>query len=385
MIDASDVEHTVGWFEYGQDVRIDVADINDTFQQFKFIRVMDTATPRGDISRVSLYCSDATSIPEVRILLGAMLDVGFPASFDTVIPTSGCRHWGLPLLPGGSDDAFVVENTVAQETKVVLAAAISGDLTGKVLTGQVFRLQVTDGVIADDVQATWPDLRLTDDVGEELDYSIQHIEAKSITGRIIAGDEIGRPTNMAPALCSIRSILVGLTFPATSQGIRGDVLAYGGHIRHIESTGHIGTAENPVNIHAGFGLAELFCTAQENGQPAPRDVLADIAVNLLAPTTGSTHDYDGFVRRNRRTGTSALDSRATPAAHLPSATDSSTPRRPRPSPTSPTCSSCGPTATATAWTTLRTSRPTPCWTSGPVTAGSTTATSATATTTATAT
>lgn len=164
----------------------------------------------------------------------------------------------------------MVENTVSGETKVVLAARLSGDLTGRVSPGQVFRLQVTEGVIADDVQATWPDLRLTDDVGEELDYSIQHTEAKSISGRIIAGDEVGRPTNMAPALCSIREIVAGDAVHTATNGIYGDILSFGGHIRHIESTAHIGTAEEPINIHSGFGLAELFCTAQEKGQPAAR-------------------------------------------------------------------------------------------------------------------
>lgn len=99
VIDAADVEHTVDWFDYGQDVRVDLADINETYQQFKFIRVMDTATPRGDISRVSLYCSDATTIPEVRILLGAMLDVGFPASFDTVIPCQAVATWACRGYP----------------------------------------------------------------------------------------------------------------------------------------------------------------------------------------------------------------------------------------------------------------------------------------------
>lgn len=265
VIDAVDVEHTFGWFDYGQDVRIDLADINETYQQFKFIRVMDTASPRGDISRVSLYCSEVTAIPEVKVLLGSMNDTTFPTFYLTSIPTSGCRNLGLPLTQGGPDDAFVVENTVSGETKVVLAARLSGDLTGRVSTGQVFRLQVTEGVIADDVQATWPDLRLTDDVGEELDYSIQHIEAKSISGRIIAGDEVGRPTNMAPALCSIREIVAGDAVHTATNGIYGDILSFGGHIRHIESTGHIGTAEVPVNIHAGYGIAELFCTAIVNG------------------------------------------------------------------------------------------------------------------------
>lgn len=270
VIDAANVEHAVGWFDYGQDVRIDLADINNTYQQFKFIRVMDTASPRGDISRVSLYCSEVTTIPEVKVLLGSMGDTTFPTSYLTSLPTAGCRNLGLPLTPGSPDDAFVVEGSVPEGTTVILAAAIGGDLTGKITTGQVFRLQVTGGVIADDVQAKWPSAHPDSDVHPERTYTIERIEAKSITGRIIAGDEVGPPTNMAPQPCSIRDIVAGDAVHTAAHGIHANILAYGGHIRHIESTGHIGTAEDPIHIRSGFGLAELSCTATVIGQPAPR-------------------------------------------------------------------------------------------------------------------
>ncbi|MCE7975343.1 MAG: hypothetical protein DYG92_13630, partial [Leptolyngbya sp. PLA1] len=280
-----------------------MASINANYPGFSFIRVMDTASPRGDISRVSVYRSTPVALPdEVRILLGAMLDQEYPQSNDLRIPITACRDWGLPLVANGPNDALIVESSVLPETKVVLAGALSRNLTGQVKCGQVFWLQIRDGVIAADVQAKSPSAHPDSDVHPERTYTIERIEAKSITGRIIAGDEVGPPTNMVPTPCSIRSLVVGDSYDEVSQGIRGDILAYGGHIRHIESTGHIGTAETPINIHSGFGLAELFCTATENGQSAPRDVHADIAVNLLAPTTGSTHDYDGFVRRIRVSG-----------------------------------------------------------------------------------
>ncbi|MCE7975246.1 MAG: hypothetical protein DYG92_13130 [Leptolyngbya sp. PLA1] len=297
------VETTPGWFYNTDDVRIDIASIHANYSRFEFIRIVDMASPQGDIARVSVYRSGTNAVPEaVKILIGAAEDDGlFPDRFNEDI-LHGCRHWGLPLAPGGADDAFVVENMVPEETKIILAAAISGDLTGKITTGQVFRPQVTGGVIADDVTATWPSAFASSDVDPNRTYTIERIEAKSITGRIIAGDVVGPPVNMAPIPCAIRDIVVGVGHDPISDGIRGDILAFGGHIRHIESTGHIGTAENPINIHSGFGLAELFCTATENGQPAPRDVHADIRTNLLAPTTGNTHDYDGFIRRVRISG-----------------------------------------------------------------------------------
>lgn len=151
------VETTLGWFFDTDDVRIDIADVHANYSGFEFIRVSDTASPQGDIARVSVYRSGTNAVPEaVKILVGAAEDDGLFPDEHTENMLPGCRHWGLPLTPGGPDDAFVVENTVPEETKIILAAAISGDLTGKITTGQVFRLQVTDGVIADDVRATWP-------------------------------------------------------------------------------------------------------------------------------------------------------------------------------------------------------------------------------------
>lgn len=231
-------EHDVGLFHYGQDVRIDLANISATYPGFAFIRVIDTASPRGDIARVSLYLSAPTAVPdEVRVLIGSMGTLDNPLDYNEDIEINGCRHWGLPLSPGGADDAFVVENSVPEGTKVILAAAISGDLTGKVTTGQVFRLQVTDGVIADDVRATSPSSSPELDTDTSLSYAIEYIEAKAITGRIIAGDEIGPPANPLPVYCSIRNIRVGFGYEETSQGIRGDIYAYGGHVRNIESAG----------------------------------------------------------------------------------------------------------------------------------------------------
>ncbi|MCC6951363.1 MAG: hypothetical protein IT433_07945, partial [Phycisphaerales bacterium] len=134
MVDAAGGEHTVGNFAYGEDVRIDLADISANHSNFSFVRVIDLAEPPGDLSRVSLYRGEDTAIPdEVRVLLGSLVSSGaFPTNNVFPIPIPACRHWGLPLTPGGSDDAFVVENTVPEGTKVILAAAISGDLTGKV-------------------------------------------------------------------------------------------------------------------------------------------------------------------------------------------------------------------------------------------------------------
>ena len=60
VIDVADVEHTLDEFDYGQDVRVDLATINYTYPQFKFIRVMDTATPQGDISRIRRGCTVRT-------------------------------------------------------------------------------------------------------------------------------------------------------------------------------------------------------------------------------------------------------------------------------------------------------------------------------------
>lgn len=298
------VETTLGWFSNADDVRIDLADVHANHTGFEFIRIADMASPQGDIARVSVYRSGTSAVPDaVKILVGAAEDDGLFPDEHTENMLAGCHHWGLPLTPGGPDDAFVVENSVlAQGTKVILAAAISGDLTGKVSAGQLFTLRVDAGATADDVQATWPSVHPESDVHADRSYTIERIVAKSITGRIIAGDEVGPPANMAPNPCSIRDLVVGDEVHTAAHGIYADILAYGGHIRRIESTGHIGSAATPVNIHSGFGLAELFCTAQENGQPAPRDVHADIAVNLLAPTTGNTHDYDGFIRRVRISG-----------------------------------------------------------------------------------
>ncbi|MCC6949807.1 MAG: hypothetical protein IT433_00010, partial [Phycisphaerales bacterium] len=212
------------------------------------------------------------------------------------------RHWGLPLTPGGSDDAFVVENTVPEGTKVILAAAISGDLTGKVSTGQVFRLQVTNGVIADDVRATWPSGSPELDTDTSLSYAIEHIEAKAITGRIIAGDEIGPPANPLPVYCSIRNIRVGVGYEETTQGIRGDIYAYGGHVRNMESAGDIGTAHIPVKINAGYGLTNLTCSALVNQQTAARDVHAHIRTNYRATLTDATYDTLGWIRNIRVSG-----------------------------------------------------------------------------------
>ncbi|MCE7974999.1 MAG: hypothetical protein DYG92_11870 [Leptolyngbya sp. PLA1] len=250
------IEWTIGWFSSSEDVRIDLAHLHTDYPGFEFIRVGDTATPQGDVARISVYRSAAIEVPAtVKILVGAAESNGrFPVAPDAdLLP--GCRHWGLPLTPGGPDDAFVIEGSVPEGTKVILAAAINGDLTGKITTGQVFRLQVRDGVIADDVRATWPSGSPELDTDTSLSYAIEYIEAKSITGRIIAGDETGPPVNPLPVHCSIRDIRVGVGYEETTQGIRGDIDAFGGHVRNVESAGDIGTAQVPVKINTGPGVA----------------------------------------------------------------------------------------------------------------------------------
>lgn len=235
-INGADVLPPLYTYSHGQDVRIDLALVQSSYPGFEFIRVIDTSSTLGDISRISLYRSaDTVTLPEnVRILVGSVLASGeFPPRFDTSI-VPGCRNWGIPLGGTGPDTAFAVEGTNLGGTRIILAAGVSGDITGAITCGQIYRLQANSGEIADDVVATWQDNLGPNDGddpinGDPLDYAIQSILARKITGNIIAGDEAGPPTNFNPARCSIRSVRAGVGFDSASDlttiGIQGDILA----------------------------------------------------------------------------------------------------------------------------------------------------------------
>jgi hypothetical protein len=267
---------------------------------FDYIRVDDTTNGAAvDIGAITLSRTGSAPVPtEVRLLVAdpSGSSISFPDSFTGFIEVSS-RDWG----------GLSVDQSVPTSTRIILAGAVARDITGPVTCGQVFTLQALAGNIGGDVSANWPDGRGNDDGddpdpsnGVFLDSAIQDIRAKSTTGRIIAGQSALPDPQDSPPNCSIRSVRVGVGFDATSNGIRGDILAYGGHIRHIESTGHVGLSTAPVNIHAGYGLRELFCTATVSGQIAVRDLHCDMRVNIRPPLSGL--DFDGFLRQVRVSG-----------------------------------------------------------------------------------
>lgn len=303
-----------------EDIRIDLGDVAALFPNFDYIRVL-SADLSADINRITLFKSATGDVPmDVRLLVASpsVLVPTFPSDFFLNVG-GACQDWGgTDSQPG---PALVLENTVPEGTRVILAASVGGNIRGAVTCGQVFTLQARAGSISGNIHATAEDnptsIGLSDvrDVNDPSDeYAIQFIQCRDgLSGSVIAG-QTTPPTlsDPPPPPCSIRTIVVGQGV-TNSQGIRGDIIAYGGHIRRVSSTGDIGTSTSPITIAAEWGLTELRCETAPRAAPGntwpslPRNVYANIRANWCndaamppPPPHGAPHmvwlENDGWLR-----------------------------------------------------------------------------------------
>jgi len=278
-------ECLIGSYQPSVEIRIDLAGILQNYPTFEFVRVSATSLTT-DIGQITFHNDTNGAVPdEVRLLVAARqgLSIDFPVAFGDAIEPA-CEDWG------GSDSApgpaLVIEPWDGAETTVILAARVAGDVRGDITCGQVFTLQVPLGSISGTVQATWPDsITAEDGINPNLDtqeYAIQYIAVRDgIFGNVIAGQAAEPTPNVIPPKCSIRTILIGGDDRPQSAGMQGNIHAYGGIIRNVESSGPIGSATTPASIQARFGLTALTCRALESGLPAPRHVYANIRTNWV--------------------------------------------------------------------------------------------------------
>lgn len=251
------------WATYAAsaDVRIDLGAVWAAHPNYEFIRV-DSTDNSADISRVTLHNESSGFVPsDVRLLVADRSGnaTSFPILFDVDLPAA-CDDWGgTDTTPG---PALVIESSVPSSTRVILAAAVGGDIRGDITCGQVFTLQALAGSISGTVRATSPDNLGFSDLTPEDDpdyaYAIQRVICRDgIFGAVIAGEPDAPGPGVIPPNCSIRSIIVGGESAPNSAGIQGAILAYGGHIRSVSSSGPIGAANAHASIQSRWGSRPL--------------------------------------------------------------------------------------------------------------------------------
>lgn len=279
-------ECLIGTYQPSQEIRLDLAGLLQNYPTFEFVRVSATSLD-ADIGQITLHNDTNGDVPaEVRLLVAARGGASnqFPTEIDNLNIQPACDDWGgSDSVPG---PALVIEPWEGPSTTVILAANINGDVRGDITCGQVFTLQVPLGSISGTVHATWPDAIVADDgVNPNLDtqnYAIQYIAVRDgIFGNVIAGQAAEPTPGIIPPTGSIRTILIGGDDRPQSAGMQGNIHAYGGIIRNIESSGPIGSATTPASIQTRFGLTQLTCRALESGLPVPRHVYANIRANWV--------------------------------------------------------------------------------------------------------
>jgi len=205
-----------------------------------------------DTTRVNVWADSASEN------IGAIEITGYTnVSFALILGTAS----GLPtnpttsLTPACTHFAGVTAINATTLASMRFVGAMSGDLTGDLNVGQVYRLQVGDDLLAD-VKAHSTDNQHSDD-----GLAIRQI--------VVLGEMLADVIAAATGNCGIEKV-------SAVDGITdGSIVALYGVIREIESAGPI-SIESPGSISGGNGVWKITAI---DGEEVPQDITADIIAN----------------------------------------------------------------------------------------------------------
>ncbi|MBX3408067.1 MAG: hypothetical protein KF869_15030, partial [Phycisphaeraceae bacterium] len=202
----------------------------------------------------------------------------FPGSPELPL-ARGCINFGGLSFSSGSEDLRDVAR---------VAIAVSGDITGDVTAGHVFRVQAqgrmvsttyTGGTISGNITATVPRFS---DVSGNFDSVGVVWAGHELTGDVVATaeDPDGETTSVEGG--SIGRVFVGVASNTAVAGITGDIKAEHGRIEVVHTAGPIGSVSVTPKIWAGLALHEVrvFDAASIGGGGTPTIGSADIKADI---------------------------------------------------------------------------------------------------------
>lgn len=169
-----------------------------------------------------------------------------------------------------------------------VAIAVSGDVTGNITAGHVFRVQAqgrmvsttyTGGTISDNITATLPRFS---DVSGNFDSVGVVWAGHQLTGDVIATAEDPDGETTSAEGGSIGKVFVGVGSNTAVAGITGDIKAEHGRIEMVHTAGPIGSVSVTPKIWAGLALQEVRAidAASIGGGGSPTIGSADIKADI---------------------------------------------------------------------------------------------------------